>query len=145
MLTSVHENLVVSATGYTSSSSNSVLGQLMMAGTHGTNEVRTYVTVQTDSFQKLQQVHHRRDAVRGLVGKLGGCSVDRFDKAVTAVEQAQLQTGSESAAASEIRTLLYGVQGELMDKARSLSKENKSTWQTIARHWENRRKIRKHS
>ncbi len=132
MPTAFDENLVASATGYMASASNSVFGQLTTAGRYGTNAVQAYVTVHTESFQNFQQVHHRRDAVRALVGKLGGCSVDRFDKAVVAVEQARLQTGSDSAAASEIRTLLHGVKGELTDKARLLSKERKITWQTIA-------------
>jgi hypothetical protein len=132
MLPSIDANLVASATGYMASASNSVYGHLTTAGTLNTGAVLTYVNFYTESFQKLQQAHQRTDAVRALVARLGGCAVDRFEKAIAAVNQAQLETGSESAAASEIRTLLHGVQGELMEKARSLSKENKTPWDTTA-------------
>jgi hypothetical protein len=98
----------------------------------GTPDAIAYAQEQTRLHQALQLKQGRPEEVRGLIQRLGNTNtLQRFDRARSSYEMTNINTGTRSAAAGEIRTLLEGVKGNLFDRARKLPKEN-MTWATMA-------------
>ena len=97
----------------------------------GTQATTDYALALSDEYRQLQETHHRRAKVRDLIQDVVPAVLDRFNRAHHAVEQFRVGTGTKSAAASEIRNLVDGLQGELFQKARRSPREN-MTWREMA-------------
>ena len=112
-------------------STSAAFSYVQAVGELGTPAAAKYSSDKSQAYRELQESHQRRSRVRGLMQDIVPAAVDRFDKAHKAVDQCRVGSGAKSAAASEMRNLVDGLQGELFEKARSSPKE-KLTWQIMA-------------
>jgi len=100
----------------------------------GTPRVLEYVEARTLAYQELQKAHSRPQVVRALLKSrlaLPQQSLERFDRASRAYDSVRAGTGTRTAAAVEMRTLLDGVKGDLWNRARQQPGE-KMTWEKMA-------------
>jgi hypothetical protein len=92
-----------------------------------------YASEAKASLEKLDSVYQKIDELRALIRKLGSGGLDeRFDRARASYESCRIGTTDRIAAASNMRTLLHGVEGELYERARKQPKED-MTWQRMSR------------
>jgi hypothetical protein len=115
----------------TSSANTAVMAYILDVRQVGTPTVLTYADNQTKAYRAIQEKHDRPARVRRLLAQRWPTMLGRFDAAVTAYGQCGAGTGSEAAAAVEMRTVLDGAQGELFAEARS-SQGEKMTWSMMA-------------
>ena len=116
---------IVGSTTIATSGSSGVYEYVTKVGDLGTPDTLAYFERYTLTYDELQDAQERPQAVRALIEKLDNSStLERFDKASNAYFAAKSGTGERTATASEMRTLLDGVQGDLFKKARRWPKEN---------------------
>lgn len=114
------------------SSTSSLYTYVGRVGDLGTPQAQEYSAKYTTTYRNLQTAQSRPKEVRGLLKELGREQMlERFDRAFDAYFAVRSGTGERTAAATEMRTLLDGVQGVLFEKARKRPKEN-MTWETMA-------------
>lgn len=83
-------------------------------------------------YNQLQDVQQRPQQVRALLGKLNSTNLlERFDSAHQACLAFRSGSEKRTAAANEVRNLLLGFKGELLNLARHFPKEN-MTWNTMS-------------
>jgi hypothetical protein len=98
-----------------------------------TPELRSYAQAYLAKYDALQDAQQRQQQTRTLVQKLNSASLlSRFDQASEAVVRAKSALTTTTQAASEMRNLLYGVNGELIEFARATKREAIS-WSEIAK------------
>ncbi len=115
----------------TSSSNAAVMAYILDVRQIGTPTAVTYAENQAKTYRAIQEKHDRPARVRQLLAQRWPTMLSRFDAAVAACSQCAAGTGSEVAAAVEVRTVLDGVQGELFAEARSFQGE-KMSWSKMA-------------
>jgi hypothetical protein len=106
------------------SSSSAAFSYVREVGMIGTPKAVEYSLAKADEYRVLQESHQRRFRIRTLMQELIPRAVPRFDAACRAVDQSRIGVTAKSAAASELRNLVEGVQGELMDLARKTPREH---------------------
>jgi len=85
-----------------------------------------------DEISQLQARYGRPNEVTALLERIGSKgSVVRLNNALQSYESFRTGTGTRSAAAADMRTLLDGVKGDLYKLARHHPNEN-MTWETMA-------------
>ena len=120
------------ATAVSTSSTSAVFCYVLSVGDLGTKETVEYSDKYTEKYRKLQSDYDRLDKVRTLVSKLANPNTSkRFEQAFLAYTHSSTGIGERTSAASEIRNLLYGVKGDLFDKACNRNREN-MTWEKMA-------------
>jgi hypothetical protein len=89
----------------------------------------TYIT----EYHQLQFVQERPKQVRDLLGKKMKSAnlFERFDRAHEGYLSFRSNTGKRTAAANEMRNLLWGFKGELWNLARRFPEEN-MTWEAMS-------------
>ncbi len=93
-------------------------------GRYDTPEARGYAQAYVAKYDALQEAQHRSQLTRILVEKLKSPStLDRFDRALTSYVDAKSGIVAPTQAASEIRNLLYGINGDLLKMGRKTGKE----------------------
>jgi signal transduction histidine kinase len=112
---------------------------LMVASTSGSSETFSFIlNVRHEkenfrntgdyligSYHKLQSRQSRAEDVRNLITLFNNNDLlDRFDRAYKSYSEFSVEVGLRTSTASEIRTLLYGIKGELFSLARNKKKEN---------------------
>jgi hypothetical protein len=123
---------LVNSTAVWTSGSASVYEYVTRVGELGTPNALAYSQKYTLSYNELQNAQARPNEVRALIERLNSPqTLQRFDRALSAHYAARSGTGQRTAAASEMRTLLDGLQGDLFARARKWKKEN-MTWATMA-------------
>jgi hypothetical protein len=76
-------------------------------------------------YQNIQETQDRPKQVRDLLGKINTTNIyKRFDSAFEAFQGYKSGSVKRTAAANEIRNLLSGLKGDLLNKARKWPKEN---------------------
>lgn len=132
MMPPYDSNRILTYGSFSASGSASVYEYVTRVGGLGTPSANQYASQFTHSYQELQVTHNRAKDVRELISKLGNPqTLDRFDRAETAVAAARLDVGQRTSTAFETRTLLDGIQGDLFNRARNWPEEN-MTWETMA-------------
>jgi len=101
-------------------------------GDIGTPESIEYSHRYRGLYQTIQQSQDRPGQARDLIGHLGNPqTVTRFDTAHQAFREYKIGS-SRTGAANDIRTLLLGINGDLLNKARLRPNENPPNWETMA-------------
>ena len=119
-------------TAVITSGSASIYNYVAKVGDLGTQEAQEYSSRYTAAYRELQAAQTRSKAVYDLLKKLNNPqTLQRFDRASNAYLSARSSIGERTAAALEMRNLLDGVQGDLLEKARRWPKEN-MTWNKMA-------------
>ena len=81
----------------------------------------------------MQEKHGRLEKVRNLIQSLDNHNtLERFERAINAWTAVKSGTGERAAVATEMRTLLDGVKGVLVEKVRAHQGEN-MTWEEMAK------------
>jgi len=102
-------------------------------GRHDTPEARGYAQTYLAKYDALQEAQHRPQETRILVEKLKSLStLNRFDRAETSYVGAKSGIAAPTQAASEIRNLLHGINGDLLEMAKK-THEQKITWMEMAK------------
>jgi hypothetical protein len=102
-------------------------------GRYDTPEERGYAQTYVAKYDALQEAQHRLQQTRILVEKLKNPStLDRFDRALTSYLDVKSGIAATTQATSEIRNLLYGIRGDLLELARKIPKEQ-ITWLEMAK------------
>ena len=114
------------------SSSSAAFAYVHEVGMIGTPTAIEYSLAKADQYRALQESHQRRLRVRALIQELIPRAAPRFDAACRAVDQSRIGIAAKSAAASELRNLIDGVQGELMDLARTSPREQLN-WEIMSK------------
>lgn len=100
---------------------------------YDTPEVLGYAQTYLAKYNALQEAQHRPQQTRILVEKLKSPStLERFDRALRSYLEVKSGIAAVTQAASEIRNLLYGVNGDLLELARKTPKEQ-ITWLEMAK------------
>lgn len=121
-----------SSTAFSASGTVSVYEYVSRVGDLGTSDALNYANKYTANYHEIQNAHNRPNQIRELIIRLSAAgSLDRFDRAHQAYMTYKSQTGSRSAAAMEMRTLLDGIKGDLFERARKWPKEN-MTWEYMS-------------
>ncbi|MGE3492015.1 MAG: hypothetical protein AB7N29_18565 [Vicinamibacterales bacterium] len=113
------------------SSSSAAFTYVHEVGMIGTPAAVEYSLAKADQYRVLQESHQRRSRVRGLIQELVPRATVRFEAACLAVDQSRIGVSAKSAAASELRNLVDGVQGELIELARRTPREQ-FNWETMS-------------
>jgi hypothetical protein len=91
-----------------------------------------YSTTYTSRYREIQERQQRARIAGSLVLSLGNQNThERFERAYSAYYSAKSGVRETRTAALEMRNLIDGFQGALLDKARKWPKEN-MTWQSMA-------------
>ncbi|MFC2004258.1 hypothetical protein ACFLUK_01770 [Chloroflexota bacterium] len=118
----------------TASGTASVYGYIQSFDRYDTPETKEYVKIFSTKYEDIQKAQLRQQNTRSLVEKLKNSgTLDRFDRAQAA--NIQVKSGiinSTQAASSEMRNLLYGIKGDLIELARKTPRE-KLSWQEMVR------------
>lgn len=122
---------VTQVNSLTTSANNAVSAYIQDVAKLGTSAAIRWATKQIAMYKSLQERYTRSDHVRDLLAKRWPQVLPRFDAAVTAYKRCAINTGSDAAAAVEMRTTLDAVQGELFYKAR-LTPREKMNWDVMA-------------
>lgn len=124
---------LATASSITVSGTASIYNYVQSFSKYDTPEARNYVRTCVDKYDDLQVIQLRPQFTRSLVTKLNNTNtLERFDRAQKAYLQAKSGINAPTQAANEIRNLLYGIKGNLLELARKIPKEN-ITWQEMAR------------
>ncbi len=103
----------------TISGSSSLYGQVVKTGHLNDPEAIKYSEKQTASYLKLQKSQERPLKDRELLVKLNNPqTLGRFDDAFEAYNRTKSQISKRTEAANAMRNLLYGLNGDLFEKAR---------------------------
>lgn len=94
-------------------------------------EVSVWFDDARDSYRRLQEDHLRARQVRALIASAYPRQLERFDTAVDSYEKTRLSTGAPTSAAFEMRTLIDGIKGELVARAKRPG-EQKVSWETLS-------------
>jgi len=132
MMPEYNPQRLVDSTAVLTSGSASVYEYVTRVGELDTPNTLAYSQKYTSIYNELQNTQARPNEVRVLVEKLNSSqTLQRFDRALNAYYAVRSGTGQRTAAATDMRTLLDGLQGDLFAKARKWQKEN-MTWATMA-------------
>ena len=112
-------------------SNTAVVSYIIEVGEIGTPAATEYAHKQIDIYNTIKEKHSRPALVRKLLAKRWHSCLERFDEAIEAYKKNTARTGTETAAAIEIRTALESVKGELFEEARTSSRE-KMDWSKMA-------------
>ena len=116
----------------TTSSSGLVYDFIYKVKSLNTPKASSYSEEYTSRYQDIQRKHERLKEVCDLIDKFGNPNlIQRFKRAENSYVAAKSRAGERTVAASEMRTLLEGIKGELFEKARHWQKEN-MTWKTMS-------------
>lgn len=124
-------SLTLGVNSITTSSSSAANSYILCVADIGTPSAVSWANQSFDSYRTLQEAHRRHERVRELIARRFPTVLSRFDSAVRAYQQNRVDVGPLSAAALEMRTLLDGVQGELLERARKSPGERMS-WSTMS-------------
>lgn len=125
-------NMAMASTAVTSASSSDVYLHVATIGDLGTEAARQYSDFYTRKYVDLQQKQKRQSRTRALVSRLGNRqTLDRFDRASAAYSAWRAGSAERTAAANEMRNLIYGIKGDLFEAASKGATEN-MTWQKMA-------------
>ena len=125
-------NLIASGSTVTMSGTAYLYSFVAEVGELGTPEAQEYSEKYGGLYRVLQGKQHRADEARDLVSKLGNPqTLRRFDDASRAYLLYKGGTKERTEAASDMRNLLYGIEGDLWRMAPKTSGE-KMTWGKIA-------------
>ena len=128
-----NEDAPSSASAFTSTGTLSVSIYVGRVGDLDSQPAKEYSADQLSSLGALQAKHDRPSEVRALIARLRNpATLERLDRALQSYQSFQTGTGTRSAAAIDMRTLLDGVKGDLFQLARSHDQDNMS-WETMAR------------
>jgi len=132
MIPKIDISLVGSSSGFTASESAAIYYFVEEIGSIDTPTAKKYSKEQIEKYQDLENLYNRQNDVFGLIQKLlGRNSIKRFNHAVKAFNAYKTNLTNRSSTANEIRNLIYGIRGDLYNKARKLEKEN-MTWEIMA-------------
>jgi hypothetical protein len=116
----------------TTSGAASTYVYVASVGGLGTEDAREYAETKTAAYRELQAAQSRPQEARALLEKLAGAgTLARFDAAAKARAAAKSGTGARTAAATDMRNLLYGLRGDLFERACRWPREN-MTWPRMA-------------
>lgn len=123
---------LMNSTAIAMSGSATVYQYVARVGDLNTPQAVSYSQKFTGLYHDIQISQERPRAVRDLITKLNNPqTIQRFDRAQNVYNAARIGTGSRTGAATDMRTLLDGIQGDLFDRARKHKKEN-MTWGEMA-------------
>jgi hypothetical protein len=132
MIPEIHWGAVLSASAFTSSGTQDISAYVGRVGDLKEEAARQYVDLHLDRLFQLEQMHGREDEVRHALSVLANeGTVQRLENAIASFRAFQTSTGTRSAAAADLRTLLDGIKGDLFGLARRHPKEN-MTWGRMA-------------
>ena len=121
-----------SATAITSSGTIDVYDYANRIRDLGTQDAIDYGDTIIGEYHKIQESQGRLIEVRSLLDKFGSPNLlERYDRAYNAYMAYESNTGEKTAAANDMRNLLYGLRGELMERARNKPREN-MTWEIMS-------------
>jgi hypothetical protein len=121
------------ASSMATSGTASVYNYILGFSKYDTPEVHGYTQTYVAKYDALHEAQQRPQQTRILVEKLKSPStLDRFDRALTSYLDVKSGTAAPTQAASEIRNLLYGIYGDLLELARKTPKEQ-ITWLEMAK------------
>ncbi len=117
----------------TTSGSTGVFGFVSRVGDIATPTAQDYSTKYVRSYQEMRSSQDRPAEVRELLVRLNNPNLlARFDRAVNAYSNFRSGLAERTAAAGEMRTLIDGLQGILLEKARQHQGENMN-WEIMSR------------
>lgn len=117
----------------TTSGSATVFGFVSRVGDIATPGAQAYSSKYLRSFQELRSSQDRPAEARELLVKLNKPNLlDRFDRAVNTYSSLKAGVAKRTAAASEMRTLIDGLQGILFERATEHQGENMN-WEIMSR------------
>jgi hypothetical protein len=120
--------VLLNVAAVTTSGSANVYDYVARVGDLGTPQATSYSQKFSGLYRDLLEAHSRPQTVRDLLTKLNNPqTLERFDRAYNAYMAAKSEVGERPAAATEMRTLLDGVKGDLFQLARRSPDEN-MTW-----------------
>ena len=124
--------VAVGSTAVTALSSSDVFTYVVRIGDIGTPAAEKYAEAYTAGYLELQEKQSRQTRTRELIVQLRNPqTLGRFDRALEGVTAWKAGTGGRTAAANEIRNLMYGIKGDLFSAARKWPDEN-MTWRRLA-------------
>lgn len=133
MIPGLNKGQMLSASAFTSSGTQDISAYVGRVGDLGADDAHQYVNLHLDRLDELRKIYDRPEEVRSLVAKLANeATLDRVENALSSYLAYQTSTGTRSAAAADIRTLLDGIKGDLFELARQHEGEN-MTWERMAR------------
>lgn len=128
MMPEYDPNLLACSTAVSTSGTSNVCEYVIKIGDLGTQEAQTYSNKHVSLYQNLQEKQQRPKEVRALLEKLRSTqTLQRFDRALKTYTNTKVGTGDRTQAASEIRNMLCGIEGNLFELARKWTNEN-MTW-----------------
>ncbi len=123
--------IISSSTGITTSGSATVYDFVAKVGDLDTPEAKSYSQLYVDKYHQLQEAQSRSKDVRFMISKLrNDRTLERFDKAEKSYSLFKARIVPKTSSATEIRTLVDGVKGDLFNIARNWPKEN-MTWEKM--------------
>jgi len=94
---------------------------------------RKYVEEQESKYYELESVYDRQNKVFKLLIQLNSTNtIERYNQAAKSFAEYKINPTKRISAANGIRNLLYGIQGDLYEKARKWKNEN-MTWEEMAK------------
>lgn len=97
------------------------------------DETKQFSAIYRSKYEEIQERQNRPEELRKLLEKFGKTNIlERFDRAKESVSQYKLHSQTKTSAASDVRTFLEGLNGNLRDKAKKWSGENDPHWSEIA-------------
>jgi hypothetical protein len=122
----------LSASAFSSTGTVSVYEYAARVGDLGTPDAIEYSQRTTVELRQLQQRQDRPAQVRQLISRTCSAStVDRLEACLRSYASYSAGRGNRTAPATDIRTLIEGVRGDLFERARMHPNEN-MTWPTMA-------------
>jgi hypothetical protein len=116
-----------------SSSGSAVVSWVGRVGDLGTLAAQDYSKKFVNEFREFQESQNRPSEVRDMLTKLDDANlVSRFDAALKSMGLSKAGVGSRTSAATDMRTLIDGLKGVLLQNAQLQPKEN-MTWPEMAR------------
>jgi len=132
MMPSYDVGTAIGSTAAATTAASDVYAFVTRIGDLDTPGAREYSDTYTKRYVDLQERQDRQSRTRELVSRLGNPkTLKRFDRASEAHAAWKAATGERTAAANEMRNLIYGIKGDLFCMAAKWQREN-MTWQKMA-------------
>jgi hypothetical protein len=117
---------------FTTSGSNSAFEYISRVGELGTDAASQFSYKYVNSYIEIQENQNRISEVRGIIETLGHKNLlQRYDDCLKSIASLHVFVADRKSVANDIRNLLNGFKGVLLEKARIKPKEN-ITWEIMA-------------
>jgi hypothetical protein len=124
----------LSASAFTSGTTVSLFRFASRVGDIGTPATAEYSSRVTSGLREIQERHNRPGLLRELLGSVCSHStLERLEAAITSYQAFRTGTGSRRGAATDMRTLIDGVKGDLYSRSmRPKHPKERISWPTMA-------------